>query len=54
MPSGKKPQEIGFVPLDKPKNRKFIKSGKGRKVIRGRNGKVDPLKTFNAKGRGKK
>ncbi|KAF2114181.1 P-loop containing nucleoside triphosphate hydrolase protein [Lophiotrema nucula] len=26
----------------------------GRKVVRGRNGKVDPLKTFNARGRGKK
>ena len=53
LPSGKKPQDIGFVGLDKPKARRFVKS-KGKKVVRGRNGKVDPLKTFNARGKGKK
>jgi ATP-dependent RNA helicase DDX56/DBP9 len=53
LPNGRKPQDIGFVSLDKPKTRKFIR-GKGKKVVRGRNGKVDPLKTFNARGKGKK
>ncbi|KAF1964355.1 DEAD-domain-containing protein [Bimuria novae-zelandiae CBS 107.79] len=52
LPGGRKPQDIGFVSLDKPKKR-FVK-GKGRKVVRGRNGKIDPLKTFNARGKGKK
>ena len=54
LPSGKKPEDIGFVGLNLPKldRKKFIK-GRGRKVIR-RNGKVDPLKTFNARGKGKK
>lgn len=52
LPGGKKPQDIGFVSLDKPKKR-FVK-GKGKKVVRGRNGKIDPLKTFNARGKGKK
>ncbi|KAJ4355523.1 ATP-dependent DNA/RNA helicase [Didymosphaeria variabile] len=52
LPGGKKPQDIGFVALDKPK-RRFVK-GKGKKVVRGRNGKIDPLKTFNARGKGKK
>ncbi|KAJ4290253.1 ATP-dependent DNA/RNA helicase [Kalmusia sp. IMI 367209] len=53
LPGGRKPQDIGFVSLDKPKTRRFVK-GKGKKVVRGRNGKIDPLKTFNARGRGKK
>ncbi|KAL1604945.1 ATP-dependent DNA/RNA helicase [Paraconiothyrium brasiliense] len=52
LPGGRKPQDIGFVALDKPK-RRFVK-GKGKKVVRGRNGKIDPLKTFNARGKGKK
>jgi ATP-dependent RNA helicase DDX56/DBP9 len=34
--------------------RKFQGKSKARKVVMGRNGKVDPLKTFNARGRGKK
>ncbi|KAF2439211.1 ATP-dependent RNA helicase-like protein dbp9 [Karstenula rhodostoma CBS 690.94] len=53
LPGGRKPQDIGFVTLDKPK-RRFVKGGKGKKVVRGRNGKIDPLKTFNARGKGKK
>ncbi|RAR10695.1 atp-dependent rna helicase dbp9 [Stemphylium lycopersici] len=54
LPGGKKPEDIGFVGLNlpRPDRKKFIK-GKGRKVVR-RNGKVDPLKTFNARGKGKK
>jgi ATP-dependent RNA helicase DDX56/DBP9 len=46
---------VGFVGLNMPRpgGRKFVK-GKGRKVVRGRNGKVDPLKTFNARGKAKK
>jgi ATP-dependent RNA helicase DDX56/DBP9 len=52
LPAGKKPQDIGFVSLDKPKTKKFVR-GKG-KTVRGRNGKIDPLKTFNARGKGKK
>jgi ATP-dependent RNA helicase DDX56/DBP9 len=39
--------------LEKPKTWKFVR-GKGKKVVRGRNGKIDPLKTFNARGKGKK
>ena len=54
MPGGKKPQDIGFVSLDKPNTKRFVKSAKGRKVVRGRNGKIDPLKTFNARGKGRK
>ena len=55
LPGGRKPEDVGFVGLNMPKpgSRKFVK-GKGRKVVRGRNGKVDPLKTFNARGKGKK
>ena len=52
LPGGsRKPEDVGFVGLDVPKvnRRKFVK-GKGRKVVR-RNGKVDPLKTFNARGK---
>jgi ATP-dependent RNA helicase DDX56/DBP9 len=33
--------------------RKQYNKGKGRRVVR-RNGKVDPLKTFNARGKGKR
>ena len=40
--------------MPKPGSRKFVKGGGRRKVVRGRNGKVDPLKTFNARGKGKK
>lgn len=53
-------EEIGFV-QNRPtrenqvrKQRALNRKGKGKKVVRGRNGKVDPLKTFNARGRGKK
>ncbi|KAJ4992588.1 ATP-dependent RNA helicase dbp9 [Stagonosporopsis vannaccii] len=55
LPSGRKPEDVGFVGLNMPKpgSRKFVK-GRGRKVVRGRNGKVDPLKTFNARGKGKR
>ncbi|KAJ4334811.1 ATP-dependent DNA/RNA helicase [Didymella glomerata] len=55
LPGGRKPEDVGFVGLNMPKpgSRKFVK-GKGRKVVRGRNGKVDPLKTFNARGKGRK
>jgi ATP-dependent RNA helicase DDX56/DBP9 len=53
LPGGKKPQDIGFVSLDKPKTRRIVR-GKGKKVVRGKNGKIDPLKTFNARGKGKK
>ncbi|KAJ4374886.1 ATP-dependent DNA/RNA helicase [Neocucurbitaria cava] len=55
LPGGRKPEDVGFVGLNMPKpdRRKYVK-GRGRKVVRGRNGKVDPLKTFNARGKGKK
>lgn len=55
LPGGKKPEDVGFVGLNIPRldRKKFVK-GKGRKVVRGRNGKVDPLKTFNARGKAKK
>ncbi|KAF2251923.1 ATP-dependent RNA helicase-like protein dbp9 [Trematosphaeria pertusa] len=53
LPGGKKSQDIGFVSLNKPKPRRFVQR-KGKKVVRGKNGKIDPLKTFNARGRGKK
>ncbi|KAF1945263.1 ATP-dependent RNA helicase DBP9 [Clathrospora elynae] len=55
LPAGRKPQDVGFVGLNmlRPDRKKFVK-GRGRKVVRGRNGKVDPLKTFNARGKGKK
>ena len=53
LPGGRKAEDVGFVSLQKPRsNREFRK--KGRKVVRNRAGKVDPLKTFNARGRGKK
>jgi ATP-dependent RNA helicase DDX56/DBP9 len=39
--------------MPKPDRKKYVK-GRGRKVVRGRNGKVDPLKTFNARGKGRK
>ncbi|KAF2727334.1 ATP-dependent RNA helicase DBP9 [Polyplosphaeria fusca] len=54
LPGGKLPAgDIGFVGLEKDKRdtgKKFKR--KGKKVFR--KGKVDPLKTFNAQGRGKK
>lgn len=55
LPGGRKPEDVGFVGLNMPKpgSKKFVK-GRGRKIVRGRNGKVDPLKTFNARGKGKK
>ena len=55
LPGGsRKPEDVGFVGLNMPRpDRKYAK-GKGRKVVRGRNGKVDPLKTFNVRGKGKK
>ncbi|OAL51754.1 ATP-dependent RNA helicase-like protein dbp9 [Pyrenochaeta sp. DS3sAY3a] len=54
LPGGRKPEDVGFVGLNMPKpdRKKFVK-GRGRKVVR-RGGKVDPLKTFNARGKGKK
>ncbi|KAF2743324.1 ATP-dependent RNA helicase DBP9 [Sporormia fimetaria CBS 119925] len=54
LPGGKKVEDIGFVGLDgdKEKRARIVKR-KGR-VVRGRNGKVDPLKTFNKRGRAKK
>ncbi|KZM25423.1 RNA helicase [Ascochyta rabiei] len=56
LPGGRKPEDVGFVGLNMPKpgGRKFVKGGGRRKVVRGKNGKVDPLKTFNARGKGKK
>lgn len=62
LPGGAKgAKDVGFVGMRKEgengirKRHDFNRSrGKGRKVIRGRTGKVDPLKTFNARGRGKK
>jgi len=53
LPGGKKPQDVGFVGLNIPRAKKQYTKGKGRKVVR-RNGKVDPLKTFNARGKGRK
>ncbi|RYN49771.1 ATP-dependent RNA helicase [Alternaria tenuissima] len=53
LPGGKKPEDVGFVGLNIPKVRKQYNKGKGRRVVR-RNGKVDPLKTFNARGKGKR
>jgi ATP-dependent RNA helicase DDX56/DBP9 len=54
LPGGKKPEDVGFVGLNIPRaNRKQYAKGKGRRVVR-RNGKVDPLKTFNARGKGRK
>ncbi|KAF2015620.1 DEAD-domain-containing protein [Aaosphaeria arxii CBS 175.79] len=54
LPGGKQPGEIPFVGLEKPKfNRSRIVKRKGRPV-RMKNGKIDPLKTFNKKGKGKK
>ncbi|KAF9736427.1 ATP-dependent DNA/RNA helicase [Paraphaeosphaeria minitans] len=53
LPGGRKPQDIGFVALEKPK-RRFVKAKAGKKVVKGRNGKIDPLKTFNARGKGKR
>ncbi|KAF2030982.1 DEAD-domain-containing protein [Setomelanomma holmii] len=55
LPGGsRKPADVGFVGLNVPRvdKKKYVK-GRGRKVVR-RNGKVDPLKTFNARGKGKK
>jgi ATP-dependent RNA helicase DDX56/DBP9 len=55
LPGGsRKPADVGFVGLTVPRvnKRQYVK-GKGRKVVK-RNGKVDPLKTFNARGKGKK
>lgn len=62
LPGGAKSgKDVGFVSLRKETNNgirkrhEFNRSrGKGRKVVRGRSGKVDPLKTLNARGRGKK
>ncbi|KAF1848727.1 DEAD-domain-containing protein [Cucurbitaria berberidis CBS 394.84] len=55
LPGGRKAADVGFVGLNMPKaDRKKFAKGRGRKVVRGRNGKVDPLKTFNARGKGKK
>ncbi|KAF2279827.1 ATP-dependent RNA helicase DBP9 [Westerdykella ornata] len=54
LPGGRKPEDIGFVGLEKERtDKRRIVKRKGR-VVRARNGKVDPLKTFNKKGRGKK
>ncbi|KAH8727759.1 P-loop containing nucleoside triphosphate hydrolase protein [Phaeosphaeriaceae sp. PMI808] len=55
LPGGsRKPADVGFVGLNVPRvNKRTYIKGKGRKVVR-RNGKVDPLKTFNARGKGKK
>jgi len=55
LPEGsRKPEDVGFVGLNVPRmNKRTYVKGKGRKVVR-RGGKVDPLKTFNARGKGKK
>ncbi|KAH7113218.1 P-loop containing nucleoside triphosphate hydrolase protein [Dendryphion nanum] len=54
LPNGRKPQDVGFVGFEKPRKEKHrIVKRKGRPV-RNRAGKIDPLKTFNKKGRGKK
>jgi len=54
LPGGRKPEDIGFVGLDKERrDRPKLVKKKGR-VVRTRSGKVDPLKTFNKRGRGKK
>jgi ATP-dependent RNA helicase DDX56/DBP9 len=41
------------VGMEKTRPDRF-KKGKGKKIVRNRQGKIDPLKTFNARGRGKK
>jgi ATP-dependent RNA helicase DDX56/DBP9 len=54
LPGGRKAEDIGFVGLDKERrDRPRIVKRKGR-VVRTKSGKVDPLKTFNKRGRGKK
>jgi ATP-dependent RNA helicase DDX56/DBP9 len=54
LPGGKQLEDVGFVGFEKEKrDRPKIFKRKNRPV-RGRNGKIDPLKTFNKKGRGKK
>ncbi|KAF2714316.1 DEAD-domain-containing protein [Pleomassaria siparia CBS 279.74] len=56
LPGGRKAEDVGFVNLTRPKSAREMKKrgGGGRKVVRNRAGKIDPLKTFNARGRGKK
>ncbi|KAF1998976.1 DEAD-domain-containing protein [Amniculicola lignicola CBS 123094] len=54
LPGGRKnTQDLGFVGMDKTRPDRF-KKGKGKRIVRNRQGKIDPLKTFNARGRGKK
>jgi ATP-dependent RNA helicase DDX56/DBP9 len=50
--SSRKPEDVGFVGLNVPRlnKRTYVKR---RKVVR-RGWKVDPLKMFNARGKGKK
>ncbi|ORY18147.1 P-loop containing nucleoside triphosphate hydrolase protein [Clohesyomyces aquaticus] len=64
LPGGSKKalaDDIGFVGPNKDSENRFRRAramnrakGKGRKVVRNKSGKVDPLKTFNARGKGKK
>jgi ATP-dependent RNA helicase DDX56/DBP9 len=54
LPGGKVVQDVGFVAMGKEKtDRNRVVKKKGRSVRMGK-GKIDPLKTFNRKGRGKK
>ncbi|KAF2660418.1 DEAD-domain-containing protein [Lophiostoma macrostomum CBS 122681] len=59
LPGGKKAAaaDIGFEALDKERNgrergNKYVK--RKNRAVRGRDGKIDPLKTFNKRGKGKK
>ncbi|KAF2469464.1 DEAD-domain-containing protein [Lindgomyces ingoldianus] len=64
LPGGSKKaltEDIGFVGPNKESENRFRRAramnrakGKGKKFIRNKTGKIDPLKTFNARGRGKK
>ncbi|KAF2868222.1 P-loop containing nucleoside triphosphate hydrolase protein [Massariosphaeria phaeospora] len=54
LPGGKKAvEDMGFVGLEKEKKGRAVYR-KGKKVVRNKAGKIDPLKTFNMRGRGKK
>lgn len=55
LPGGRKAEDVGFVGLEKEqKGRPRAVKNRSRGIVRARNGKVDPLKTFNKRGRGKK
>lgn len=54
LPGGKQAADVGFIGLEKEKNDRHRIVKRKSRVVRNRAGKVDPLKTFNKKGRGKK